>query len=359
MSGKLFYMQNLSKKNIAIIIPDFDFGGEEKRAVFFANNYADYFNKVILVSPEGKSMPLLDKRVSHIPLQLRNMLNVPKVLSILKNEKIDYLQGHKRITMPYLFAAEKFLKLVSVFNFDNIYPKYNGVCKFITPSNILYLSDVLKDFYSPYYPGKNNITINMGGDFFEETSAEEKEDLRKSLGIKDQTILLSLGRLSYQKNHKALIDALSQIKDQNFICLVAGSGPLEEELKKQVVANGLEDKVVFLGHRTDIKQLLGIADILVQSSHFEGFPNVFIEAASVGLPIVATNVGSSKTLVQKNGILVKPDDIEELARGIRTVILNYTNYKAGANSLKESDYFQQFHKLQMLKGYISFYETVN
>lgn len=359
MPGKMLYMQNLRKKNIAIIIPDFDFGGEEKRAVFFANNYADYFNKVILVSPEGKSLELLDKRVNHISLQLRNMLNIPKMMSILKTEKIDYLQGHKRITMPYLFTAEKFLKLVSVFNFDNIYPKYNGVCKFITPFNILYLSDVLRDFYTPYYPGKNNITINMGGDFFEETSPEEKEALRKSLGTGDRTVLLSLGRLSYQKNHKALIEALALIKDQHFVCLIAGSGPLEDELKNQVAANGLEDKIIFLGHRTDIKQLLGIADILVQSSHFEGFPNVFIEAASVGLPIVATNVGSSKTLIQQNGLLVSPGDVAALAKGIRTVISNYADYKAGAESLKQSNYFQQFHKQQMLKGYLSFYETMN
>jgi glycosyltransferase involved in cell wall biosynthesis len=197
----------------------------------------------------------------------------------------------------------------------------------------------------------------MGGDFYENSHIDTLQKIKIELGIKDETILLSLGRLSYQKNHQKLIESLNKLKEENFICLIAGDGPLENKIKMQIKKYQLSDKVRILGHRTDVKNLLCISDVLIQASIFEGFPNVFIEAASVGLPIISTDVGSSRTLVNKNGIVVHANDSQELAIAIRKMILNHSLYKKEAMVLRDSNFFKQFHKSEMLKNYISYYKS--
>lgn len=347
----------LHTKSVALIIPDFDFGGEEKRVVFFANNYLKYFKSVYLFAPGGKSEALLEPGVIHFKTNVRNPANVPKVISALKRHNIDYLQGHKRATLPYLLFAEKAGGIHSFFNFDNIYLRFNKACSAISPRNIVYLSDKVAEFYAPFYKGARNKTINMGGDFFEPAASDTRQASRAALQVGNELVLLSLGRLSEQKNHRLLLEALKQIKDRDFTCLVAGSGPLEEELKALAVTYGLADKVRFLGHRTDVADLLNSADVLVQSSIFEGFPNVFIEAASVGLPIVATNVGSSATLIAENGLLVESGDAAGLAAAIARVMDKPERFRAAAQALRGSAYFKGFHKSEMLKNYLDYFRT--
>lgn len=348
---------SLATKSVALIIPDFDHGGEEKRVVFFANNYLKYFKNVYLFAPSGLSSGLLEPGVIHFKTNVRNPANILKVVKALKRHNIDFLQGHKRATLPYLLLAEKLSHIKSFFNFDNIYLKFNKLCAVISPKNIVYLSDRVAEYYSPFYKKSANKTINMGGDFYNTITAEERKAVKTGLGIQDEFVLLSLGRLSEQKNHRLLLAALRRIKDRSFVCLVAGSGPLESELKQKTEEYGLRDKVKFLGHRTDIAALLNSSDALVQSSVFEGFPNVFIEAASVGLPIIATDVGSSATLISENGLLVGSGDEEALATSILKVMDNPARFKQAADQLKNSTFFAGFHKKEMLKNYLEYYKA--
>lgn len=342
--------------SIGLIIPDFDFGGEEKRVVFFANNYLNYFKEVYVFSPDGKSSSLLDPRVNHIQINVRNYANIFRILSLLKKRNITFLQGHKRASLPILVAAERFLKMKCNFNFDNIYLN-NGLSKYLMPKTIFYLSDVLKDYYKDQFTKHTNLVINMGGEFYDSISQDEINNYKQILGIKGKKVVLSLGRLSFQKNHKSLIEALLKVKYSNYVVLVVGEGPLEKELKELCVINGLNDKLQFLGHRKDINVLLSVSDFLVQSSIFEGFPNVFIEAASIGIPIVATNVGSSKTLVKDNGILVPSNNSESLANAIDNMFDNLNRYKENALVLRSSDFLKQFHKNNMLANYLAYYES--
>ncbi len=351
-------MNDLKNKKIAIIIPDFDNGGEEHRAVFFANSYLKFFNEVFVIAPDGFSSAKLSDKVKHLVVNVRNPKHIITVLKLLNKYNITYLQGHKRATLPYLYLAEKLLKVTSLFNFDNIYLNYNRICSFISPRHIAYLSDVLKDFYSPIYSSRrfDNVTINMGGTFFHPQSSEKIEATRLRLNLENKFVILSLGRLDNQKNHHLLLQALSRIKRSDYVCLIGGDGVLKAELMQTAQDLGLSSAVRFLGQRTDIEDLLNVADVLVQSSIFEGFPNVFIEAASVGLPIVATNVGSSKTLVRSNGILVESNDVEGLAKAIVVLADNYSTYKEQAVFLSGGSYLKKFHRNEMLRNYIGFYE---
>lgn len=350
-------MKDLNECSIVLIIPDFDFGGEEKRVVFFANNYLNFFKEVYVISPGGKSNLLLDPRVKHLEVKVRGYRNIIKILIFLRAKKVDFVQGHKRATLPYLLLSERLCRIYSLFNFDNIYLKGNRFNKLLSPRNIVYLSDILKNFYLPYYSNSNNTTINMGGDFYEVDTTDVILKTKTSLNITDEFVLLSLGRLSKQKNHKLLIQSLRRCSDIHYICLIVGIGPDVEELKQYVVDYGLVEKVRFLGHRTDISSLVNVADVLIQSSIFEGFPNVLIEAASVGLPLIATNVGSSSTLIEDNGILIQTENENELTAAIHKMYTDYPKFKTAACSFMNSEFFKQFHKDTMLVNYIEYYKA--
>jgi len=86
---------------------------------------------------------------------------------------------------------------------------------------------------------------------------------------------------------------------------------------------GINDRVDFLGARTDVAQLLASSDIFVLASRFEGLPISILEAMRAGLPVVATNVGGVRELVDdQTGILVPAGDPSSLAAAIRELIAN-------------------------------------
>lgn len=109
---------------------------------------------------------------------------------------------------------------------------------------------------------------------------------RKELGITDELVFGHIGRISYQKNHKLLVDIFAEtVKiEPNSLLLIIGVGEKEDEIREQVKNLGLEKKVRFLGKRTDVNELYQAMDLFVMPSYFEGVPVVGIEAQFANLP---------------------------------------------------------------------------
>ena len=109
---------------------------------------------------------------------------------------------------------------------------------------------------------------------------------RKELGIKDDTLVIGhLGRFVAQKNHDFLIDIFNEIhkKNNNSVLLLAGQGPLMEDIKNKVKDLNLEDSVKFLGQRNDANELYQAFDVFLLPSLYEGLPVVGVEAQASGL----------------------------------------------------------------------------
>lgn len=100
-----------------------------------------------------------------------------------------------------------------------------------------------------------------------------------------------IGRFSSQKNHAFLIDVFKEIciNQPNSILLLVGSGELETEIRMKVKNLNLEDKVLFLGVRKDIPQLLSLMDVFVFPSLYEGMPNTVVEAQATGLHCIISD----------------------------------------------------------------------
>ena len=114
-----------------------------------------------------------------------------------------------------------------------------------------------------------------------------RKSKRKELKIKDKDLVIGhIGRFVQQKNHSFLIDIFNEVHKQNknTILLLAGEGPLKEEIENKVKELGLEKNVMFLGQRNDANELYQAMDIFLLPSLYEGLPVVGVEAQAAGLP---------------------------------------------------------------------------
>lgn len=114
-----------------------------------------------------------------------------------------------------------------------------------------------------------------------------RKEKRKELNIKDKNLVIGhIGRLATVKNHIFLIDIFNEIykQNKNAILLLAGDGPLKEEIQNKVKKLGLEKNVQFLGQRNDANELYQAMDAFVLPSLYEGLPVVGVEAQAAGLP---------------------------------------------------------------------------
>lgn len=127
-----------------------------------------------------------------------------------------------------------------------------------------------------------------------------RKEKRKELGISDDTIVIGhIGRFVAQKNHTFLIDIFNGVhkKNNNSILLLAGQGPLKEEIKNKVKELKLNDSVRFLGQRNDVNELYQAFDVFCLPSLYEGLPVVGVEAQASGLLCILSNAMTKETKV--------------------------------------------------------------
>ena len=122
-------------------------------------------------------------------------------------------------------------------------------------------------------------------------SPEVRKRMRTELGVDGKVVVGCVARFRPEKNHVFLVDVLQVIlkKEPNAVLMFAGEGPVEDEVKQKAIAMGLGDKVIFLGMRTDIPNVLQAMDVFVLASLWEGLPVTGIEAQAAGLHCVVSD----------------------------------------------------------------------
>lgn len=125
-------------------------------------------------------------------------------------------------------------------------------------------------------------------------------EFRKSLGLPpEQRMAVAVGSLFRNKGHRHLIDAISDERLSETCAVIVGEGEEREPLLELARARGIEDRVKLLGRVPDGWRWTAVADVLVHPSHYEGLPVTLMEAAALGTPIVATDVGGANQVLEK------------------------------------------------------------
>jgi glycosyltransferase involved in cell wall biosynthesis len=189
-----------------------------------------------------------------------------------------------------------------------------------------------------------------------------RSDWRTTQGFADEDVLfVCVARFAPQKNHALLVKAFAQgpAADPKAHLVLVGEGILREGLEEQAKNLGLDDRVHFLGLRTDIPDVLGAMDVFVLSSDWEGNPLSVIEAMASGLPIVSTDAGGVPKLFEsgKEGFIVPRGDVQVLANSMAYLLRDQEARqsfgRAAARRAKEN-----FDVSTMVQAYEELYDNL-
>ncbi|WP_312505243.1 glycosyltransferase [Lysinibacillus sp.] len=178
------------------------------------------------------------------------------------------------------------------------------------------------------YKGKQHHVIVNGINTDEYMPSKKRYYYMEQFGIKNQPILLHVGRWDPLKDYENLIASLKWLRQlrQDFYLFLVGYeiDTFNKELMLMIEEAQLQQVTFLLGSREDVPQLMAAADLFVLSSAGEGLPNVLVEALASGTCCVTTNVGDCEYLVGDYGEVVSAKDPKALAMAINKA-LNYSS----------------------------------
>jgi glycosyltransferase involved in cell wall biosynthesis len=169
----------------------------------------------------------------------------------------------------------------------------------------------------PGVPHKTATLVGNGIDFStinKKAALGDRQKVREEFGAtEDDYVIINVARFEPQKGHSFLLQSLHNLKSQanrKFIVVLVGDGRDQGKVEAEVKSLGLQDMVCFAGYRADVPQLLAASDVSVMTSHYEGIPRALMESMALGLPVVATNVPGTRSLIRagKTGLLVEYGD---------------------------------------------------
>jgi len=185
--------------------------------------------------------------------------------------------------------------------------------------------------------------------------AQLRRQLQKRNG---DFLILSVGRLAPDKGLEYLIEAAAAMPqmERRLQIVIAGDGPVREQLERLTVRLGVADRVSFIGFRDDVADLLAACDLVVLPSVREGLSIALLEAMAAGKPIVATSIGSQREVSSHGevGLFVRPADAICLAEAILRLAGDpalMTRLGNNARSVYENFYTED----RMLQSYRRFY----
>lgn len=176
------------------------------------------------------------------------------------------------------------------------------------------------------------------------------EMLENSLQNKNTLKIFSMGRFEQQKDFEALINYISSIKSldkkyhKKLQFFILGSGSLTPRLKKQAKKLNINEDIVFLGWQNNPYKFLRFADLLIHLSKFEGFGYSLIEAMTLGIPVISSDIeyGPSEILGKgKYGILLKVNNSSEILLNLNMLIndSNKRKYYSRLSKMRSSVYY--------------------
>ncbi len=217
------------------------------------------------------------------------------------------------------------------------------------------IADIISEEYLSRDIGTPNQyhTIYYGIDVNKFQDASPQSDLPGS-----GTRILMASRLAKGKGFDVLLDAVEAVEYDDFSVLIAGDGPLRDDLKSEIISRGIADRVFLLGYRSDIPSIMAASDIFLLPSYREGTPLVIYEAMAAGLPVIATNIAGIPEQIKNNksGYLIPVGDHNMLSMKIEDLLINENKRNLFAENSKKR--VEDFSVSNMNSNYDLLYKSL-
>lgn len=357
----------MKKKSILFILPDLHAGGAERVVTTIANHLPreKFIPIILLLRKEGPYLEILEKDIEIIDLQIQRIRHALfPIFSELRKRKPDIVFSGFGEVNAYLSL---FIKLLPKIKF--IARETNVVSQHVTRKEIRFFyqfynnydqiicqsEDMKDDLLLNFSIAPNKISkINNPVDF-----QFIKKNLTSSTkppcffeGFKN---VVAIGNLSYRKGFDRLLKVFSFLKKEKILLHILGEGRDHEML--QQMQKDLELKnVIFHGVQKNPYSFLQFADLFVLSSHYEGFPNVLLEAGACGCYALVNNCqGGINEIIQQyiNGEVSEIINHEDFAKKIKEILLKNHDKEAIIQSIQS-----RFSKEMILKKYFDLFENI-
>ena len=301
----------------------------------------------------------LRSRLSYVFIFL---ISFVPLLNILKKEKPKFLNVHLLTTLPFV--------LYSIFNFETKlilsiagYPKLNFLRKFLWKkiSNKIYKvicpSNELKDELIKFNIFKKQKIFVIQDPHLNIKDINELKNNKVNEEFQnDKKVLISIGRLTRQKNFKFLIKNFSKIfeKNNNLQLIIIGDGEKKEELLLQANELGLCDNIKFVGYKKNVYNYLKHSNYYISTSNWEGSSLSMIDAAYIGIPILCSDCPSGRKEfidIDKRGYLYATNDDQDFIEKFNLMI-NEEKNKIQSKLIEAKKETKKFTLFQYYKKFV-------
>lgn len=367
----------MAKIRILQVIGGNEIGGAEEHVLALCQgldkeNYEIYLACLcegpLHTAAKNLQIPVITVPMAH-PLDLSV---IPKLVKVMRSWQINIVHTHgSRANLTARLAA-RWLNIPIVTtvhsslaqDYTNTIAKYSALLldRMTTPlaRRVITISDYLQQEVKKR-GAKHTLTIYNGINPQRFSGIDLLENIYDEFEIQPGTPLIGVvGRLHPVKGHDYFLQAASLVAATHPTVkfIIAGAGPLENELKQLVISLGLADKVIFTGFYPDVQRILAILDVFCLPSISEGMGLVLLEAMYFAKPVVATHVGGIPELVKHgdNGLLVPPADPILLAAAINRLLDDKVFAARLASNGQQT--FEDFSLNRMLERTAALYNEV-
>ena len=186
---------------------------------------------------------------------------------------------------------------------------------------------------------------------------EKREALRREMGLGGKTVIGHVGRFDYQKNQEFLLDVFAQAAKQNdsLRLVLVGDGANRPQIEAQIAKLELGNRVLLLGQRTDVPELVNLFDVQVLPSRFEGLPVTMVEAQANGLTCLCSDCVTREVDVTGN---VRFLSLEDRDGWIRALQAEYSRDPSAYAAVCDAGYDIQTAARELQQTYLHFASQV-
>jgi glycosyltransferase involved in cell wall biosynthesis len=301
---------------------------------------------------------------------------------LFKQEKVDLVHAHSPMAALSGRLAARWRHLPAVVTIHLPVMQYHGLrqsgrarlgrwlytvldrwLNYTASTRLVYVSQQVRDqlVTARHSPAARSLVIPVGIPLDDFLRPHDRQALRQELEARPEDVILTfVGRLDEQKGVDTLLDAaaIALPNAASARLWIIGDGPLRADLANRAHRLSLMSRVRFWGRQEGVARFLWASDLFVLPSRFEALPVALLEALACGLPVIATQVGETGSVVQEgvNGFLVPSGDAAALAQSMRRLIESPSlRQQMAVNACQTSERFDE--KLAVCR-LIEVYENV-
>lgn len=362
------------KLRVCLIIPTLDQGGAEKQISLLARGLdRNEFEAIVIVLTRTgpREQELLDNGIKVHHINKRSKLDPfawLRLRKLLKQLKPD-------IVHTWLFAANAYGRSAALSagvpvilgSERSVDPWKNGLQFWIDrfllkrTQGLTANSQGTIDFYQQHGLDSNRFQLIPNGIEPAIPSRLSRAEACEKMGVStERKIIISVGRLWAQKGYKDMLWAveLLRVMREDICYVIVGDGPDRERLELYRDNIRGASQIYFLGHRTDVSDLLPHCEILWNGSLYEGQSNVIMEAMQSGVAVIASDIPGNQELVQheRTGLLYPLGNVNDLTRLTNMLLNDDSRRKAMADNAKQ--HIQTEHSVeQMIARHAAYYRA--